>query len=119
MRSSLQRTLSAKRLFAGEQLMRNRPKCIEIGCCCGLFSEELLRRRVIYCASSNPHGHSLSAAARYAEIHQFQRAVCTEHQVAGLDVAVNDSVRVQALQSFRHLTEYRDEFFRGEAFGDL
>ena len=99
------RRLAGERHLPGEQLVEDDAERVEVGACVDPLALRLLGRQVGGGAEHRGgRGHRLVAhRARDAEVGHLHRAVVGEHDVAGLDVAVDEQVLVRVGERTAHV----------------
>ena len=94
----------------GQQFVHHRTQRIQVGSIGQFDRLDLLRRHVRGAAGDPFYARDLRVGhQRYPEIDDSNVAVESEHDVAGLDIAVNDSAAVRVVQRARGLVDQLDD----------
>ena len=99
------RCVAVKGLLAGEHFIESHADGIDVAALVGDVAARLLRADVMH-RTNGLFGHCfvvLAVEARNAEIHDLDRAVAQQHDVAGLYVTVYDPAVVRVLKRFKYL----------------
>ena len=95
--------------FAGQHLIKHHAQTVQISAAIDFSAAQLLRAHVIRRAHDRAGvGHHRDAVdgSRDAEIAQYARAIVTQQNIIGLNVAVDIAFAVRIIQSQRHLEHH-------------
>jgi hypothetical protein len=113
------KTSGLKGLRAAKHLVKNQAQGEKIGASIVGLLKKYLGRHVRRCAAAGGHGlHTLRGVVRvgapgassYAEVENLHPVARGQHDVFGLDIAVNDAFFVGGLQAFTALRGNREKF---------
>jgi hypothetical protein len=97
---------------AGQKLIVSDAVSEHVGEAIRIDTAELFRRHVEHCAEQEALARLSRAIAAHhpcdAEVHQFRRAAGKQHDIRGLDIAMDNGVPVRVGQALGHLVHDAD-----------
>ena len=111
----LHQAVGLERLAPDDQLEEHRPYAEHVAAAVDLGALDLLGRHVVGRSEDDAGGgHGGGGESGDAEVHDLHRAVLTDEDVGGLDVAVDDAGLVGVGQPVQHLQDDRHLAVEGE-----
>ena len=100
--------VSIERLLAGDNFVERNAQRVQVGTFVSGLALYLLGRHVVHGSQGRTGGGKFIGfffSVRYAKVHQLHRALGRQHHVGGLNVAVDDMLKVRITERVQHLVK--------------